>query len=86
MTRFIRLCALAAAIASPLLANPSLAGGPNYVNPQPLPPIHSDGRSQGATVRINVNPQPLPPIHPESRPGGPNTQVDVNPQPLPSRR
>jgi len=85
MTRVTRLCAFIAAIAVPFLADPSRAGGPIHVNPQPLPPIHSDGRSPGANTRINVNPQPLPPIHPDSRAGGSNATVNVNPQPLPPR-
>jgi hypothetical protein len=85
MTRIIRLCALIGAIASPFLAGPGHAGGPIHVNPQPLPPIHSDGRPQSMSTRINVNPQPLPPIHPESRIGGSNAPVNVNPQPLPPR-
>jgi hypothetical protein len=85
MTRVIRLCALIAAIASPFLADSSRAGGPIRVNPQPLPPIHSESRPQSSNARINVNPQPLPPIHPESRTGGLNAPVNVNPQPQPPR-
>jgi hypothetical protein len=85
MIRLTRVCALIAAIATPFLADPSHAGGPLHVNPQPLPPIHSDGRSQGVNARISVNPQPLPPIHPDSRVGGSNAPVNVNPQPLPPR-
>ena len=85
MTRTIRLCALVAAIASPFLADPSRAGGPMHVNPQPLPPIHSESRPQGSNARINVNPQPPPPLHPDSRTGGSNAPVNVNPQPLPPR-
>ena len=85
MTRVTRLCMLVAAIAAPFLADPSRAGGPIHVNPQPLPPIRSDGRSPGVNARINVNPQPLPPIHPDSRVGGSNAPINVNPQPLPPR-
>jgi hypothetical protein len=85
MTRITRRCALIAAIASPFLADPGRAGGPIHVNPQPLPPIHSESRPQGSNARINVNPQPLPPIHPDGRVGGSNAPVNVNPQPLPPR-
>jgi hypothetical protein len=61
MTVPTRLFTLIAAFAIPILADPSLAGGPIHVNPQPLPPVHSDGRPQGLNARVNVNPQPLPP-------------------------
>lgn len=85
MTRFTQLFALTAAIATTFLADPGRAAGPVHVNPQPLPPIHSDSRWTGGSARVNVNPQPLPPIHPDGRVGGSNVRVDVNPQPLPPR-
>ena len=84
MTRVIRLCALIAAIASPFLADSSRAGGPIRVNPQPLPPIHSESRPQGSNARINVNPQPLPRFTRKPH-GGSNAPVNVNPQPQPPR-
>jgi hypothetical protein len=61
MTRFTQLFALTAAIATTFLADPGRAAGPVHVNPQPLPPIHPDGRVGGSNVRVDVNPQPLPP-------------------------
>ena len=51
MTRITRLCALIAAFASPFLADSSRAGGPIHVNPQPLPPIHSESRPHGSNAR-----------------------------------
>lgn len=85
MTRFTRLFALVAAVATLLLADPSRADGSIRVNAQPLPPVHSHDRSSGANATVNVNPQPPRPIHPGSRVGSPNALVDVNPQPLPPR-
>ena len=84
MTRVTRLCAFIGAIAALSLADPSRAGGPIRVNPQPLPPIHSDGRPPEVKARISVNPRPLA-VRPESRVGGSNAPVNVNPQPLPPR-
>ena len=86
MNSVTRRFALTVAVSSTLLAASSRAAGPIHVNPQPLPPIHSDSRARADNPTIKVNPQPLPPVHPDGRLGSAaKAPVNVNPQPLPPR-